>query len=65
MSFRGALLREPGIHSSDWDGTERLGSMDSGLAGKSPRPGMTKWRLSPHQIHRPPHHHVNPNGGNH
>src|ERR1700738_1607562 len=35
QSFRGALLREPGIH------TPRPVVMDSGLAGKSPRPGMT------------------------
>src|SRR5260221_8426342 len=35
VSFRGALLREPGIH------TPRLVVMDSGLATKRWRPGMT------------------------
>src|SRR5712671_3074576 len=41
-SFRGALLREPGIHNPDWELVRRESEdMDSGLAGKSPRPGMT------------------------
>jgi hypothetical protein len=39
-SFRGALLREPGIHNPGWS-TARPVGMDSGLAGKSPRPRMT------------------------
>ena len=40
VSFRGALLREPGIH------TPGLVVMDSGLATKRWRPGMTEPRFA-------------------